>query len=174
MIVVIYGPVGSGKSTVAEEVARRLGAKVINSDRLRKELAGIGPYDRGGEGFGRGIYTPEFTERVYSEMIARAVEEASKGIPVVLDATFSKRMYRKRLAEAARGRGVEVRFFYMDVPEEEIKRRLEKRKGGPSVSDADWEVYRRMSFDSPDEGTVVDGMRSPQEIAEEIVKGLGR
>ena len=57
---------------IAGALAGRLGCSVLNSDRIRKELAGVSPGERSAAGYGSGIYAPEWTERTYGELLSRA------------------------------------------------------------------------------------------------------
>jgi 2-phosphoglycerate kinase len=56
MLVITCGLSGTGKSTVARELAKPLRAKVITSDVVRKKLLGIAPTKRATEAFGGGVF----------------------------------------------------------------------------------------------------------------------
>ncbi len=176
MVIVVFGPVGCGKSTVAERLAERLGAVVINSDVVRKGLFGVDPKRSMKAEYQKGIYSREVTDRVYRVMVERALELAKRGSTVVLDATFSSSRYREMLRDEAGRFGVPVAFFYIDTPEDEIKRRLEKRAREGGVSDADWGVYLKMkdSFDPPEGAHRVRGDRAPDDVALDILNILGK
>jgi AAA domain len=60
-LVVVGGLPGSGKSALAGTVAGRLGFTVLNSDRIRKELAGLPAEASARAPYGSGIYTAEWT-----------------------------------------------------------------------------------------------------------------
>ena len=55
-LVLVGGAPGTGKSTVAAELADRLGLVLLGSDRVRKELAGLDPATPAGSTYGTGIY----------------------------------------------------------------------------------------------------------------------
>ncbi len=175
MVIVIFGLVGSGKSTVAKALAERLNAEVLNSDVIRKRLAGIDPYESARDSFSGGIYSKDFTDRVYRTMIDEAVNIASEGKrPVILDATFREKKYRKLLEKRAGERGVKVLFFFLDASEDKIRERLEKRSRERTVSDADWDIYLKMreSFDPPENAHIIDADGSVEEVVGEIIKVL--
>lgn len=88
MIVVVMGLSGSGKSFLASLLHEEFGFEWIRSDQVRKELAGIEASQRVKVPYGEGIYSQEWTQRVYKEMVRRAKEKAEEGKDVVLDATF--------------------------------------------------------------------------------------
>jgi hypothetical protein len=71
-LVLVGGLPGTGKSTVAERLASELGAVVLSSDRVSKELAGLRPEESAGDDYRAGLYIPETTERVYGELLGRA------------------------------------------------------------------------------------------------------
>ncbi|MEK7281920.1 MAG: AAA family ATPase, partial [Chloroflexota bacterium] len=71
-LIITTGLVATGKTVLAQALARRLGATLISSDPLRKELAGIPHQEHRFEEFGRGIYSRQFTQKTYQEMLHRA------------------------------------------------------------------------------------------------------
>lgn len=147
MLLVVRGLSGTGKSTVAGAVSRETGFPVLASDRVRKELAGIPPGERRPERFAEGIYSTEFTEKTYAELMKRASTLLAEGSPVILDATFPK----ARLIEAAQlvaiENGADFHVLECAAPDGAVKERMEKRHAGETqgaiVSDADWEIFLR-------------------------------
>ena len=88
-LVVIFGLMGVGKTTVAEALSQARGWPVIHSDAVRKELAGLTPTTRAHFEFGQGIYSGDFSQKTYSEMRRRAKEMLTAGATgVILDASF--------------------------------------------------------------------------------------
>ncbi len=137
----VAGLPGSGKSTLARGLAERAGFWVIDTDRVRKELAGFDPEESAAAPFGRGIYTAEWTERTYREVFRRACEGLFRGRRVLVDASFREARWRRELAAVARSWGVRCGLIGCRASEAEIRRRLSKPRRGPS--DAGWEVFRR-------------------------------
>lgn len=151
---VFFGLIAAGKSVLAENWAARHGMTYLNSDRIRKELAGISPVTGRQEALDRGIYASGFSRRTYSEMLLRAAEVIKQGGPVVLDASYQSRQERDRVRELARRLGVDVFFVLCNCPEEEIMRRLEIRRDDPAaVSDGRPEIYlaQKGRFEKPEE-----------------------
>jgi aminoglycoside phosphotransferase family enzyme/predicted kinase len=139
---ITVGLVGTGKSTMAKELARRLGLAVIASDVTRKQLAGVPLNEHRFEGFTGGIYSAELSRKTYDEMFAAAKEILSEGGSVVLDASFiraGERLKAKRLAEEA---GADFYIIECTLDEANIKKRLDKRLKEGSVSDGRWDIYR--------------------------------
>lgn len=136
-VIVTFGIVGSGKSTIAEMLAKELSCPVVSSDKVRKEITGTGETERRREGYEGGIYSEETTARTYSEIIARGEEALEKHNIVILDASFSKRRWRDMLAGKSAQGGFNVVFIQTTAGKDVIKERLTRReKEGTSVSDA--------------------------------------
>ena len=87
-LVLIGGLPGTGKSALAGTLAGRLGFTVLNSDRIRKELAGIPAEQKSPAPYGAGIYDRSWTERTYQELLHRAAELLSRGESVIADASW--------------------------------------------------------------------------------------
>ncbi len=152
---VFFGLIATGKSVLAEAWARKRGTAYYNSDRVRKELAGLAPTANGKTTWSQGIYTKEFSRRTYDALLERAGRDLAKGLPVTLDASYHSRAERERVREFARHvGGVRLLFVHCTCPEQEVRRRLEERARDPlAVSDGRWEIYcqQRQSFEAPDE-----------------------
>jgi aminoglycoside phosphotransferase family enzyme/predicted kinase len=93
-LVVVGGLPGTGKTTVASNLAEQLGGVALRSDVIRKELMGIDPTTPAGDDFGAGLYAPEITARVYRAMLDRASALLATGTTVVLDASFADAPHR--------------------------------------------------------------------------------
>jgi aminoglycoside phosphotransferase family enzyme/predicted kinase len=144
-MVLVVGLTGTGKSTVAQELARRWNFSYVSSDITRKALAGIAPDERRYESFGEGIYSPEFSRRTYDAMFRQAEQCLQDGRSVVLDGTFRSAVERSRAIEAARRGGADAWIIECSLPEEEVRRRLERRtREETSASDARWELFHRL------------------------------
>jgi len=60
-IYVFFGMIASGKSFLARSFAQNRNYACYNTDRVRKELAGLDPVTNCPDGFNQGIYTQEFS-----------------------------------------------------------------------------------------------------------------
>lgn len=155
-ILVFFGMIASGKSTLAEAFARRRGMLYLNTDRVRKELAGIAATERRPDKHGQGIYSREYTEKTYQTMLDAAVQEVQQGNGVVLDGSYSSRNERARVLECGKSYRAKVCFILCHCSEEETRRRLELRARDPqAVSDGRWDIYlkQKETFEQPDELT---------------------
>jgi hypothetical protein len=149
-----YGLIASGKSTLAAAWAQSIDASYHNSDRVRKELAGLVANAPQQASFNAGIYTQEFSRRTYDALLERAAADLGAQRAVVVDGSYQARAERVRLRELAQRQGVEIRFILCRCPEAVMRERMERRAQDPTaVSDGRWEIYllQKDRFEPPDE-----------------------
>ena len=158
-VILMTGIVGTGKSTAANAIAEGLDAAVVvASDRVRKHLAGIAASDHGGAEVDAGIYSQEFTQRVYTGLLERSEPVTNSGRVVVLDATFSSQDHRAQAVEFARARGLPVLIVETRSSRGRTIQRLEDRaRDANDPSDAGPEfhaasVARFVPVEKPAEG----------------------
>ncbi len=156
MIFIFFGLIASGKSTLAELFADARHLPCYNTDRVRKELAGLAANERRPDGMGQGIYTPEFTEKTYQAMLDQAKKDVQQGADgVVLDGSYSKLADRKKVIELANSLSdVDTFFILCTCSDKEVKRRLNLRAKDPNaVSDGRWDIFvkQKTQFETPDE-----------------------
>lgn len=134
-VVAVGGIIASGKSTVAEALAERLTAPVVDADRTRKSLLGVAHRAAVHVGAFEGPYDPRVTDAVYDEVMARADAVLASGRPVVLDASFRTRALRQKARALAERHGVPFLFVECRVPEPVCIERLARREREGGVSD---------------------------------------
>ena len=139
MLVAIGGLPGSGKSTVARQLAPLLGAApgalVLRSDEIRKRQHGATPETR----LGPQAYTPAASARVFAELADAARPAVASGHSVIADATFMAATHRSLIHDAA-GSAL-FHGIWLDVPEDVLRQRVAARTG--DASDADLAVLDR-------------------------------
>jgi aminoglycoside phosphotransferase family enzyme/predicted kinase len=145
-LILVGGEPGTGKSTIAGDLADRLGATLLRSDRLRKELAGLEPVPRAPEDYRQGLYDSHHTDATYAELARRAGELLALGETVVLDASWNSARHRALAAEAAERTCTPLAAVCCQVPEETAARRIAGRAG--TLSDATPEIAHRMAVDA--------------------------
>ncbi len=154
VLYVFFGMIATGKSTLAEEWARYKKLEAYNSDRLRKELAGISPEKRGRQAVDAGIYSREFSRKTYGALRARAERALKRGSSVVLDASYQYGRDRRELRDLAASLLCRICFVLCQCPEAEMKRRMQIREQDPAaISDGRWEIYleQKKRFEAPTE-----------------------
>jgi uncharacterized protein len=141
-LLIVCGASGTGKSTLATVLSEHLPFDIISSDVVRKRLAGMEPNNPAAALYNEGIYTPEFTNRVYASILAEAKGALNLGKGIILDATFAKRSQRQLAAAMAEEFGVEPLFVECRADQGVILQRLSKRsQDSQRISDATVEIY---------------------------------
>lgn len=146
---IFYGMIASGKSKNGKFFSKRYAAKYLNSDVVRKELAGVKPTDRVFDGYNEGLYSDQMTERVYRTLADLANKSLNNCRMVVVDASFSKKRFLKEFLSIFKGEPLKVKFT---APDEIIYQRLDKRFEKDSVSDGRPEIYEKQKKEFEDIG----------------------
>jgi aminoglycoside phosphotransferase family enzyme/predicted kinase len=87
-LVLIGGAPGTGKTSLAHSLADRVGAEVISTDDVRRELQKHGTIDGEAGILDEGLYRPDKVAAVYREVIRRARLSLTGGRSVILDGTW--------------------------------------------------------------------------------------
>ncbi len=147
-LILTAGLMGTGKSVVARQIAPRLGARIIQMDALRKELAGLAPGEKRPEAFGAGLYSEDVSQRTYTAALERAAEEIRAGRSVMIDGSYKRREERLRALDTARSLGADFVVLECRCDESNVQRRLEGRKSeAGEPSDGRWEIFRKQQAD---------------------------
>jgi aminoglycoside phosphotransferase family enzyme/predicted kinase len=140
-LLAVCGLVASGKSTVADALAERIGAVVISSDRTRKHLLGVPAEQSLAEQAFTGAYSSERSQELYAELMRRASVVLASGRAVIVDASFRSAGQRAQLRSLARQHDVPLLFAECRCREETARERLRARANKPNVSDARLELF---------------------------------
>jgi uncharacterized protein len=126
-LIVIFGLIASGKTTLAQALGQSRGWPVVHSDLVRKTLVGIPATRRVEVPYGQGIYAPDISGRTYQEMFRQAREHLLTGRSVILEGSFMRAADRQQARELAAGCQAEIFFILCSCPAEETLRRLARR-----------------------------------------------
>ncbi|PNX47715.1 MAG: AAA family ATPase [Thermoplasmata archaeon M9B1D] len=151
ILFITSGLTGTGKTTVARKIAMDYNAKIISTDAVRKELAGIDKFERHHDAYNTGLYSPEKMIQTYKKILEKAKYLLKKDENIVLDATFKTEYLRKKALEVGEKTKASFLILYTVCPEEVVKKYLEERVKKKSISDGRWEIYvkQKDSFESP-------------------------
>lgn len=137
-LVITHGLSGSGKTTFSRDLIEQTGMIGLRSDIERKRLAGLDALAKSGSGIESGIYTREFSRRTYEHLAGLAESLLQSGWRVLVDATFIARWQRDLFRQLAARLGVAFHVLALDVPDEELRRRVRARSAaGRDASEAD-------------------------------------
>ncbi|CAI9404357.1 bifunctional aminoglycoside phosphotransferase/ATP-binding protein [Nocardioides sp. T2.26MG-1] len=164
-LVLVGGPPGTGKTTLAGDLADRLGCTVLSSDRVRKELAGVPAEASARAPVGQGIYDPTHTRATYDELLRRAGALLAMGESVILDASWSDAEDRARAAAVAVMTSSALVCLRCLLDEQRAAARILARTG---ISDADEAIAAAVRHrEAPwPESTAVDTGRSREECVD--------
>ena len=179
-IIVVCGPMGCGKSTLANFLCRLSAASILRSDQLRKKLCEKSK-EGAGEAFGEGIYSSGATEKTYQLLLEGSSFEVSKGNPVIADATYSKRKHRDAVRGFARSIGCSCLFAMCRLDKDILKQRLIKRsEKGTSISDgrvelldAHLDAFEWPNTDENNDVVMIDAGQPTDLQAEDVLVKLG-
>ncbi|RLA88566.1 MAG: hypothetical protein DRG58_07650 [Deltaproteobacteria bacterium] len=176
IILVIFGLIATGKTTLAQTLSRQQGWPVIHSDAVRKHLAGLRPTSRVPAAFGAGIYTADFSRRTYEEILHQARQYLAAGSSVIVDGSFKRSQDRAAIRQLAQEHNARLGFIYCTCSRQEIQRRLEQRQQNrQAISDGRPEILaaQEQDFDILDDlkGTpllYLDTGRSATVVLQEV------
>ncbi|MGN6193863.1 MAG: AAA family ATPase [Ginsengibacter sp.] len=127
MIIVVFGLPGSGKSYLAQRLAKMLNAGYINSDTIRKEL------------FKQPSYSGQEKKSVYFEMLKK-ISDLEYRKEVVVDTTLSDIAIRPEFISKLKNIA-KVYFVEITADESLIKQRLSAFRND---SDAGFNIYKKI------------------------------
>src|SRR5262245_48717106 len=177
-LLIVCGLTGSGKSTLARDLGERLGMPVINSDTVRKAIAGKhGPQ---AVPFNAEIYSPDMTGKTYAKIAREAENQILKGEGAILDATFSQKAHREKIVRLSEKHAIPLLLIHCVASDETTKKRLAQREAeGKDVSDGRWEIYLKqkgayqpINEVAPANCLKLDTELSPEELARASEKFL--
>jgi carbohydrate kinase (thermoresistant glucokinase family) len=157
--IVVMGVAASGKTTVAERIATRLGSRLVEADdhhlptSIAKMSAGV----------------PLVDEDRWPWLL-RLQRELSSSDSVVVSCSALRKSYRDLLRRADN-----VRFVFLDVEREEVERRIATRSGhfmGSAMVESQFATFERPNDET--DVIVVDATRGLDEIVERVVGELSK
>ncbi|MEA3458871.1 MAG: AAA family ATPase, partial [Candidatus Thermoplasmatota archaeon] len=150
LLFVVGGLTGTGKSTLSLKISVDYHAHNINTDVVRKELAGIDKFERHHDEIDTGLYSPERIDHTYEQVMKKSADFLKNGENVVLDATFQRKKYRDMAKKIAKENNAVLVPIKCTCPEEIVKKWLEERLKTKTASDGRWEIYlnQKKTFES--------------------------
>ncbi len=122
-LILLCGLPGAGKSTLAKKLAVELQATVMSPD---QEM-----YERG-----ISFFDEKARAEIEAEQWQKALDQARSGSNVILENGFWGREERDKLRLEAHSLGLRIELRYLDVPFEELWRRVDARNKKENDKDA--------------------------------------
>jgi carbohydrate kinase (thermoresistant glucokinase family) len=162
-ILVLMGVSGSGKTTVAQVLAERLGWRLVEGDDLHPP-ANVAKMHSG-------IPLQDADRWPWLDAIAALIREwRAKGEHGLITCSALKRIYRQRLTGGESG----VCFVYLKGSRDLLGQRLAARRGHFMPASLLDSQFATLEEPGPDEPAVaVDVSGDPESIAAEVIRRLG-
>jgi len=138
LLVAVGGLVASGKSSIAREVARALGAVHVEADAVRDELLEIEPGQLAHEAAWSDNLAPGVTDRVYAEVLARAARALEGAETAVVDGCFARRAQREAARAVARAADADFLFVDCMATRGVLESRLRARSREAGIAPGAW------------------------------------
>jgi aminoglycoside phosphotransferase family enzyme/predicted kinase len=169
MVIVGGGP-GTGKTTLARELAERIGAVVLSTDDVRVELVASGELAGEAGKFGSGLYDPTNVSIVYDTVVKRAGTLLANGQSVILDGTWRDARQRQRAYAIADELSCPTVELACQLDIRQAVERIDRR-GAATHSQATEDVAQRMHADEPtwDSAHHIDTSRALGDSVDEAV-----
>ena len=164
MIVMVAGIAGSGKTTVGERLASRLGCEFADGDRFHTPAAVAKMHD--------GVPLTDDDRWPWLDAIGAWMDqEDAAGRSAVVACSALKRGYRDRL----RAGRPELRMFFLVVAQDADEARLSSRRGHFFPEKLLGSQFATLELPEPsEEVTLVPTTGTPDQTADEILRDLGR
>lgn len=142
-LVLFSGLPGTGKSSLAQMIAKKEGFCLFSSDETRKELAGIQPGTHPGTEYHQAIYSREWTEKTYAALLEKAKQALTRGKKVLIEASFWEHPQRVQFEVLAHKLGVPFLFFVCRADPQTVQQRLFQTD--EFNADIDLRLYQKMA-----------------------------
>jgi uncharacterized protein len=170
-LALIGGNPGTGKSTVARALAERVGAQVISTDDVRRELRESGTITGDPGVLDAGLYSPDNVATVYDAVLHRARIRLDNGQSVILDGTWRDPETRARAHRLAMETHSAVVELMCTAAVDTATGRIKTRRPGNSdatpeiatalaAQHAGWDAAHRMDTSRPLE----DSLREAHDV----------
>jgi aminoglycoside phosphotransferase family enzyme/predicted kinase len=154
VVLICMGRIGTGKSTLADNLSKTLSIDSFSSDRVRKNLAGLPLHERPGPEKRKELYSAEMSRKTYQTLLDHVKKNLEDGKPVIMDATFNLQSSRQNFIDELEALDADFVFIEAQTSDEVVKSRLKTRdKEGDIVSDARLEDFEMLDsrYEPPNE-----------------------
>jgi predicted kinase len=154
-LIIVCGLPGTGKTTFAETLSKRIHAIHLNTDRIRHAIGR------------QGQYSIALKATIYESLLLRSKEALFNKTNVILDGTFYKKRFRRAFIRLSNQLHIPIHWIEIVASEQSIRERVSKKR---PYTEADYQVYLKVKneFDPlPHERLILD---SDVHSVEEMVR----
>ena len=124
-VFLICGKICSGKSTLAQKLAKESSAVILSCD----EIMTLFPQPEGDEAYAA------VSEKVKACLLNKAAQIASCGANVILDWGFWRRKERAEISAFFAENQIPFTWYYLDIPDSAWRENIARRNARPGPSD---------------------------------------
>lgn len=141
-VIMMCGRICSGKSTFAKKLAAKEKAAILSADGIMLALFGSDA----------GEMHDIYLQRTKKYIFEKAAETAGNGIDVIIDLGLFTRAERDFARDFFGSRKIEYEIIYIDISDEEWKKRIEKRNssGAHNSYFVDEGLLKKCVFEFPE------------------------
>lgn len=169
-VIIVGGGPGTGKTTLSRGLAEKIGAQVISTDDVRRDMKDAGVLTGAAGSVDAGLYAPEQVSAVYDEVLRRARVQLNEGRTVILDGTWRDVGQRERAHALAADTAAAVVELTCSLPLGTASTRIRSRAASTSdatpevaaalaTRDADWAGSHRIDTSQPLDRAVAEAQR---------------
>lgn len=159
-LVLVGGGPGTGKSTLARKLAEQVGAELLSTDDVRRELRESGNISGDPGNLDAGLYNPDNVVAVYEAMLHRARLCLGNGHSVILDGTWRNPQIRALAHRLAAEKHAAILEIMCAAPVNVAAERIRSRPAGNSdatpqiaaalaAQDLGWDTAHRIDTSQP-------------------------
>ncbi|MGC9599030.1 MAG: ATP-binding protein [Minisyncoccia bacterium] len=148
VLFVTVGVPGSGKSYFAEKLCKERGLVHLRSDKIRDIV------------FPKPTYKPGENNKLFGLIDFLVVELLSKGVGVVYDANFTKKIHRTEMARIAKKNGAQYAVLWIKTPLSVALKRVKARKYHKIGKRVVFGIHEETEYPHNEPVVVLDGTKS--------------
>jgi len=169
------GVSGTGKSTLARQLAAATNAIQLRSDVIRKQLVGLKPRQSSAEldpDNPAALYARHYSAATFERLQRLADQILQYGYGVIVDATFLQVSARRPFLQLVQQRQLPFKILYLELPVDQLRNRIRQRQqDSQDASEADVSVMERQlqqfeAFTAEEQDAVI---HMPGELGESVL-----
>lgn len=146
-LIIVFGGVATGKSTLATYLAAEFNTNHWHSDIVRKDLAGVDLHAHVTGKKQTELYAETMSNKVYETLLHKSLQGLPKEGIAVIDATFREPNFMRHIQQVCEEHAIQLYAIQTIASQEVIRERLLVREEQDEISDMCWQNYVPETFD---------------------------